>query len=225
MEKMSWRIGRMQSFQTNEGEHRENHFHGNNVRLLDAAYTDCAWRMEHTYRHLVELTLCSFKATSANIKHTRYLLRLRLEWCFEFRWKSCSCALCHHLRILQIVWFVCLWDTERESEKWCSWENRAVKVWQQWNDTQLKHVLLHQQVIQENCYNGFWVNVERIVWRGNREMNRSKAKMGMNRRQAYETMISSFTKHIRFRLGPLKPHLQRNNSKKNATKRKQLLCL
>lgn len=51
-----------------------------------------------------------------------------------------------------------------------------------------------------------------------RRWNKAK-KNGMIEKQKNERMILSWMKHIRFRSGPLKSHLERNNSKKNSNKK------
>lgn len=85
--------------------------------------------------------------------------------------------------------------------------------------TQLNHVLLHQQVNHKKTVTMVLALMWSELHAEEIEMNRSKGKNEINRWQAYEKMVLSFTKHIRFRLGPLKPHLERNNSKKKSNKK------
>lgn len=119
--------------------------------------------------------------------------------------------------------------------------------WKTRRSHKIEH-LLHQQVIWDDCYNAFvlvmgknWItrksncerardkrSAPRIVSGGGGghskwQQNKPKwERMRDNlRRKVNERMILSSMKHIRFRLGPLKHHLECNNSKRNPKKERK----
>lgn len=100
---------------------------------------------------------------------------------------------------------------------YCVHAGRAVAVWKQWN-AHIQTMFYYTNKWFQKWLPSFLRQLWKELHEEEFELHLSTGKREINRWQANDRMILSFTKHITFRLGPLKPHLERNNSKENITK-------